>query len=166
MEIFRLRAFALLPAILLLFGAACGGSGGAAAVSPSQQQSGNSILLYVMAGSATPAPGTLGTQSVNYSFTAPNQSVQILVNQVNYTSAFTITSACQTPTQSQGASGVATASFAAPASNGPQAVMTVTSGANGGNCIFDVKGGAGKTATVFVGNTVTTGNISSKGTSR
>lgn len=133
----------------------------------SPSQSGDPVLLYVMTGGASPAPGTVGVQNANYSFTAPNQSVQVLVNQSAYTGAFTITTACQTPAQAQGATGVATAAFASSAtSNGPQAVLTVTSGPNGGNCVFNITGGANKAAALFVGNTETTGNISSKGTSR
>lgn len=141
-----------IAAASLLSTAACAGSAGV----PLSSQSGTAdVLLYPINGTATPGP--IGAQTQNYAFTAAGAQAEFLVSQPNFTGSFTIASACQTPSQPSGASGVATAAFGVP--TGPSAVLTITAGTNGGTCVFTITGGNSKSATVFVGNTATTGNV-------
>lgn len=154
---------AAMSAALALGASACGGSGGVpGAAAPSAGGPVSDLMLYPLSsGAATPytspPPGTPGALNENVAFTVAGAQSSLLVYQSSYTGTFTISQACETPSMPSGATGVATATLVT--STGPAAVLNVQAGSNGGTCVFTITGGASKTATVFVGNTVTTGSV-------
>ena len=161
MGMFRRILYSALAAACVAGTAACGGGGAPTSASSSQLPGGGAapLLLYPASGAggsiATPAP--VGALSENLAFTVAGAQAEILVYQAGNTGSFTVTPACQTPSMPTGATGVATAAFGN--AIGPGAVLTVTAGTNGGTCVFTITGASAKTATVFVGNTATTGNV-------
>jgi hypothetical protein len=111
--------------------------------------------------STTPAPGVLGLQSLNVTFTAASQSNAVLVYEEGYTGSFTVASACTNATGAASGAVPATALFAGSATGtGPGAVLTLTSGATGGTCTFTVTDSNSGQAVLFVGNTRTSGTVS------
>ena len=146
-----------LGAAFLLATSACAGGSGTPAQALTSQNAAPVMLYPASAGGSIATPSPVGTLTQNVAFTAAGSQAYILAYQSGFTGTFTVASACQTPSQPTGATGVATAAFGVP--TGPGAVLTITAGSTGGNCVFTITGASSKTATVFVGNTVTTGNV-------
>ncbi len=159
---FRIFAACALSLCALVDLPGCSGGSDGSAAAPAAA---NPPLLYPLSSSegpeATPAPATLGVQSLNLSFTGTSQANAVLVYEKGYTGTFTVTASCQAAAGAGAGTVPATALFAGAATGaGPGAVLTVIAGATGGTCSFTVTDTNKQQSVLFVGTSLTGGTVS------